>query len=511
MTAKRTFLSALFLFTLSVYSFGQESLVQDYSRLMEIPEIKAIQASETHLYVLSEREGMVVFRSYTDSLQWLYTSSGMQKRGNTISADVRFAYLFGDTRRLTVLEPTSVLGVYSSTLLPVQPLAAVRLENQLYLALGEMGLGTVSLSSPETVDSDIEIVGAGDIGSSGVIDLVASPVSNQLFALTDQSRLIIFRLAGDQLQHSSTISLNVPLKKLFIDGERIWGSTETGDIYQITGNGLGRKIGKVDEVASTVLRWKDHTFVRSGSGRVWVAENREELTLWKSDSQAGNYIAKSTDHLWISEYDKLSGIKIAQAQDSPSSSRSGVLSVKPIPNKILTYPNPLLLALELENPFPPEEVEFSYRGNVSNATIQKQGFVWRPTPNQLGMNWFTIIATSSDGQVDSTRFTVDVRSFNTPPRFSPVRGSTIAVEEEYQLQFKAIDPEDPTSTLIRYLGVDLPEGATVDEDTGLFTWTPSIRQVGETTFKIIATDQLGAASSIEVTLNVLDIRRGEGE
>lgn len=511
MTAKQTFLSALFLFTLSVYSFAQESLVQDYSRVLEIPETKAIQASETHLYVLSEQEGMVVFRSYPDSLQWLYTSSGMQKRGNTISADVRFAYLFGDTRRLTVLEPTSVLGVYSSTLLPVQPLAAVRLENQLYLALGEMGLGTISLSTPETVDSDIQIVGDSQIGSSGVIDLAASPLSNQLFVLTDQARLITFRLSNGQLEHSVTISLHVPLKKLFIDGERIWGSTEAGDIYQITGSGLGRKIGQVDGLASTVFRWNDFTFVRSATGLVWVAKNREELSLWKSDHKAGNYLTKSGDNVWISEYDKLSRIRLVQSGENTSISREKVLSIKPIPNKILTYPNPLLLALELETPFPLEEVEFSYRGKVGNATIQKQGFVWRPTPNQLGMNWFTIIATSSDGQVDSTRFTVDVRSFNTPPRFSPVRGSTIAVDEEYQLQFKAIDPEDPASTLIRYLGVDLPEGAKIDEDTGLFTWTPSIRQVGETTFKIIASDQLGAASSIEVTLNVLDIRRGEGE
>ena len=127
------------------------------------------------------------------------------------------------------------------------------------------------------------------------------------------------------------------------------------------------------------------------------------------------------------------------------------------------------------------------------------------------MNWFTIVATSSTGEIDSTRFTVDLRSFNTPPRFSPVRGSTIAVEEEYTLQFKAIDPENPSSNLIRYLGVDLPQGAQIDETTGLFKWTPNIRQVGETTFKVIASDQLGAASSIEVTLNVLDIRRGDGE
>ena len=105
---------------------------------------------------------------------------------------------------------------------------------------------------------------------------------------------------------------------------------------------------------------------------------------------------------------------------------------------------------------------------------------------------------------------VDVRAFNTPPRFSPVRVSNIAVNESFSLQIQAIDPEEPSSSLIRYLGVDLPEGASINEETGLFSWTPSPRQVGEFTFRVIASDQLGAASSQDITLTVLDISRGDG-
>ncbi len=490
---------------------AQDLLIQDYSNLIDIPETKAIQASETHLYVLSEQEGMAVFRNYSDSLQWLYTSSGMQKRGDVISADVRFAYLYGDSRRLTVLEPTSVLGVYSSTLLPEKPLGVARLNNQLYIALGSSGLGTVSLQTPETVDSEIEFPGENLFRETDVIDLEVSQLSKQLFVLTSDAKLVLFRYSDNTLQFGSTLSLSVPLKKLFIDGDRIWGSTDNGDIYTITGNGLGRKVGNIREQAHTIVNWRGYTFVRSVSGNVWVAHNQDDLILWKSDKQAGNFITKSTDRVWISENGKLTRVFISEETEPVPAEAAGPLAMKPIPNKILTYPNSLVLALELENNYPVEEVEFSYRGNVRNAKIQKQGLVWSPTPNQLGVNWFTIVATSSTGEVDSTRFTVDLRSFNTPPRFSPVRGSTIAIEEEYQLQFKAIDPENPTSNLIRYLGVDLPQGAQINENTGLFKWTPNVRQVGETTFKVIASDQLGAASSIEVTLNVLDIRRGGGE
>ncbi|MDZ7807976.1 MAG: hypothetical protein U5K71_12795 [Gracilimonas sp.] len=35
---------------------------------MEIPDVIAMEASPTHLYVLSETEGMAVFRAYPDSI-----------------------------------------------------------------------------------------------------------------------------------------------------------------------------------------------------------------------------------------------------------------------------------------------------------------------------------------------------------------------------------------------------------------------------------------------------------
>ena len=101
--------------------FVSAQWAQDLS-MFEISNVKAIEASTAHLYVLSEDEGMAVFRIKSDSLQWLYTSSGMQRRGNYLDSDIRFGYLYGDNRRLTVLEPTSVLGVFSSTYLPTIPL-----------------------------------------------------------------------------------------------------------------------------------------------------------------------------------------------------------------------------------------------------------------------------------------------------------------------------------------------------------------------------------------------------
>jgi hypothetical protein len=74
-------------------SLAQTTLLTDASSLMRIPEIVNMASSATHLYVLSESEGLVVFRTNTDTLQWMYSSEGMTSRGTQIQADIRFAYL----------------------------------------------------------------------------------------------------------------------------------------------------------------------------------------------------------------------------------------------------------------------------------------------------------------------------------------------------------------------------------------------------------------------------------
>lgn len=509
-TSKITLIFTL-LFTTGLSLNAQDKLVQNYDELMEIPDVITMEASPTHLYILSESEGMAVFRAYPDSLQWLYTSSGMQRRGHRIMADIRFAYLFGESNRLSVLEPTSALGVYSSTMLPVQPNAAARLHNNLYIALGDEGLGMLSLESPETIDSDVKFIAQNEVGNASVLDVRSSNVSDQLFVLTDAPSLLVLNQEDSTLQLARDITLRVPLVHIFIDDEQVWGSTENGEIYEIRSSGLGKRIGVTNEPIQRVLNWNERLVVRNESGRVWTTDDSGLLGIWKDDNKAGNYIANSGDRLWISENDNISEVMTHQEASGITQSSTQAFKIKSIPKQTITYPNPLILALEMEGDYPAGEVEFSYRSNVKNAKIRKQGFYWQPTVNQVGNYSFGIIATNAQGQSDSTRFVVEVRSFNAPPRFSPVRSSSIAVNEEYTIEFNAVDPENPQNSLVRYIGVDMPDGASLNEKTGEFSWTPTERQVGETTFKIIATDRLGAASSIDVTLKVLDISRGSDQ
>jgi hypothetical protein len=91
-----------------------------------------------------------------------------------------------------------------------------------------------------------------------------------------------------------------------------------------------------------------------------------------------------------------------------------------------------------------------------------------------------------------------------------MRPVTLPVGEKFELKLTAVDPDGPDPELIRFIGVDMPSGASIDEATGVFTWSPTIRQVGKHTFRVIATDQFGAAASQDFEMNVIEIDIDEG-
>ena len=60
---------ALILFGLSFFTEPADAqLLKDLSREIEIGDILTMNGTETHLYILSEKEGLVVFRAYDDYL-----------------------------------------------------------------------------------------------------------------------------------------------------------------------------------------------------------------------------------------------------------------------------------------------------------------------------------------------------------------------------------------------------------------------------------------------------------
>lgn len=512
----KQFICSFFLLTLSLSLSDiteAQNRVQDFRQMMEIPSITAIEASPTHLYVLSESEGLVVFRAYPDSLTWLYSSTGMQRRGNRIEADVRFAYLYGNGRRLTVIEPTSVLGVYSSTILPEQPVAAQRVANTLFLAFGNSGLGKVSLSTPETVDTDPEMIFSELIGNRPINSL-ASDHATTLYVLTGNNVINVFQLTSSDgdLDHSRTVQLDRDTHRLFLSGNELFGSDNRGQVFVIDANGSTRIRATVGGPVQKLQQMNDEVAIRTQAGALWIGTPGGDIKVWKDNTAAGNHFAVVHNRLWVAEFNQLSPI-VTQAGVSANrqTSASDRLQLKPISDITIPFPRPVLIPFEFESGHSPAEVEITYTSNITNARIRGQSFYWQPTATQVGRHRFTVIANSTGGQTDSTSFTVDVRPFNSPPRFTPTRPMSISANELFELQISAIDPDGIDQSLIRYLGVDLPEGSRLDERTGLFRWTPSLRQVGSTRFQVIATDQFGSAASQDIEIRVVEISLDDGE
>lgn len=508
MIVKRTLLSAiLFIFAGTAVSIAQPQLTKDYTTTMEIPSVIAMESSPAHLYVLSDSEGMVVFRAHSDSLQWLYSSTGMEQRGNRVTADIRFAYLFGYNKRLTVLEPTSVLGVYSSTLLSEKPLDARRIEQKLYLALGSKGLGRISLRNPASVDSTADIVEQQTLQNGNIIDLEAS--EDQLFVLSSNNKLFEFTSGEEGLNLNREISLLRDINRIFLLNQTLIGSDENGNIYEINRNGELSRLGSIDEEVKKIRAWNDWLIIKGTSNRLWTSYQNRSPVLWKDDADAGNYFTIIKNQFWLSEYNQISQIVTGQQSTGTGSTVNSpalpsTIDLQPIEDQVVPYPKPLLISLELAVDVPAEQVQYAYQSDVESAKIKGNGFLWQPKADDVGQHRFKVIATASNGASDSTSFSVDVRSFNAPPRFAPLRPISIPVGESFTLPVRATDPDGMHQNLIRYLGVDLPEGASVDEQTGMFTWTPTDRQIGENKFRVIATDQYGAASSVDITIRVVN-------
>lgn len=509
------FILFIFLFQHSGAQIPQAAgidLTRDYSKLMEIPGIITIAGTTTHLYVLSETDGLIVFRAHADSLQWLYSSEGMQRRGRKLQADIRFAYLTGTDNRLTVVEPTSVLGVYSSTTLPARPGRMARIGNHLFFGMDRNGLYRLSLESPESVDTMPEQIREDIIGPATVTDIAAT--GRQLLVLTSDEKLHQFTVTGGNAEHQRTFTLDHVPDRLFVIDNTVYVTDASGTVFELSGTGALTRIIETGSRIETLFRWSDVFVVRSVNGEIIAGSRTVPVRTLRSDHRAGNLIALTKRTLWMSEYNQISPVIRSTARPAPTvdagtttTGTTGTLRMKPVGNHILPFPRALLFPIELEGNFPATNVHFQVRGSSPTATIRDQGFYWQPGSREVGLNRFTIIASSTDGQVDSTSFSVEIRAFNAPPRFNPVRQLSIPVGEQFELPIRATDPDGSNPDLIRYLGVNLPDGATINERTGMFTWTPTRRQTGTHEFQVIATDQFGSAASLTVSINVLELGR----
>ncbi|MBI2151099.1 tandem-95 repeat protein, partial [Candidatus Woesearchaeota archaeon] len=117
----------------------------------------------------------------------------------------------------------------------------------------------------------------------------------------------------------------------------------------------------------------------------------------------------------------------------------------------------------------------------------------------------TLIVTINDGSASvSKRWDIDVENANRPPVLAPIGNKEVDENEELSFSLTATDADNDDLT---FSATGLPTGVELNEDTGVFAWTPSFTQAGVYTVVFTVTDENDGTDSETITITVTDVNR----
>ena len=158
----------------------------------------------------------------------------------------------------------------------------------------------------------------------------------------------------------------------------------------------------------------------------------------------------------------------------------------------------------------PTGLTYSLSGAVpAGATIGFTSgvFNWVPNPSQGGnIHKFSVVV-SNGAQTDREEIAVTVGAINTAPELGAI--GDLLIDELQTLTFTATatDAESPPQTLSYGLAGSVPVGATINQTTGVFNWTPTESQgPGQYTFTVVVSDG-DLTDGEEITVTVAEVTR----
>ncbi|RNI22580.1 SMP-30/gluconolactonase/LRE family protein [Rufibacter latericius] len=146
---------------------------------------------------------------------------------------------------------------------------------------------------------------------------------------------------------------------------------------------------------------------------------------------------------------------------------------------------------------------FSLAGIVQEgARIETQTgvFSWAPSEAQ-GPGTFSFTIKVSDGtQSDEEDITVTVNEVNQPPVIMPIGNKEVIAGQLLAFTANEIDADLPLQA-VRWSVSSLPTGASLNEETGEFSWIPTSAQMGDHRMTFLATDGVETVQE-EITIKV---------
>ena len=153
-------------------------------------------------------------------------------------------------------------------------------------------------------------------------------------------------------------------------------------------------------------------------------------------------------------------------------------------------------------------LEFSLTGTPpSGASIHQDtgAFSWTPSESQDGTHTITVQVEDGAGATDSEAVTVTVSEVNITPVLNPIGSKSVNELAVLSFTVTASDGDiigGTADSLTFSLTGTPPSGASIHQDTGAFSWTPTASQAGEHTVAFQVRDSSGATDSEDVTVTV---------
>jgi hypothetical protein len=122
---------------------------------------------------------------------------------------------------------------------------------------------------------------------------------------------------------------------------------------------------------------------------------------------------------------------------------------------------------------------------------------WTPTYEQAG-TYKGIIAKVSDpsGLSDEKSFDLTVNNVNRTPQIQPAENASVKENESVSFTLQATDPDKEDQDKLTFSAGSMPAGATLDAQSGAFSWTPAFDQAGAYSITFSVSDGQAKAETV---------------
>ena len=370
-------------------------------------------------------------------------------------------------------------------------------------------------------DSEIVTITVNDVNRAPVLDSIGSKSVNENTALT--FTLTASDADGDSLNYSS---VNLP-SGASLNGESgsfVWTPTyEQSGTYSVQFNATDESLNDSETVSITVNNVNRAPILNSIS-TVTINETETATIVLVASDPDNDGLTYSTNatfgsltgntFTWTSGFDdegiyyleftandstltdtQIGIIIVGNADRAPILDLIGPKSVDE--NTALTF---TLNASDPDN----DDLTYSSVDLPSGASLDGSSglFTWTPTYEQSGTYQVDFVV-SGLILTDNETVTITVNNVNRAPVLDSIGPKS--VNENMALTF-TLNASDADGDSLNYSAVGLPSGATLDDSSGLFTWTPTYEQFGTYPVQFNVTD--GTLNDSEtVTITVTNVNR----